>query len=450
MKLIYLFMISLLFVQVEVLGSDHIDGVPSIGRHPQVDITDLYAFPSSDNKLSVILNVYPGVPFRGHFSSKVNYEVFIQNLSTPEVLDSPRFLAAETGLVVACSFEDPRHHQSTKDVSGTTTAGMFNFSVEQGAECSLQKHGEEISKVAFMAGTNEVFADSNGLFRVVVSKKADPFFFSRSHIENVMNRKGFPDPHTGFKTRQEVFALFYGNVMVGLNVLSLAFEIDMEKVFPDEAMGLLGVAAQSYTNEKGFKETLDSVGRPEITNLSLHAFRDAPHIKRVYNTRVPFALTPFVEKDQAFFEPYIERLVNNIGTYDTYKDGLNWRKDGLIDLAKLLLDDYLVLDLSKTCTSGTNEFFEIERALLQGVDHTSCGGRHPSDDVMATLYSVFIGGIHSDLAAYDTGINYPYQSGPRKVLSAEFPYLASPWAPPRLNMEALLRQGAKQQEGNGL
>ena len=37
-----------------------------------------------------------------------------------------------------------------------------------------------------------------------------------------------------------------------------------------------------------------------------------------------------------------------------------------------------------------DSFLEIERAMLQGRQHATCGGRSPNDDVMDTLYTLLV------------------------------------------------------------
>ncbi|MCJ8277550.1 MAG: hypothetical protein HRT44_05495, partial [Bdellovibrionales bacterium] len=94
-------------------------------------------------------------------------------------------------------------------------------------------------------------------------------------------------------------------------------------------------------------------------------------------------------------------------------------------LAETLLEDYLVFTTNPDCLNSNNNFFGIEKQILLGVAVSSCGGRRLTDDIMQTLYALYIGGINAELTNFLTGVNEPYQSSSKNI-SSEFPYIAAP------------------------
>jgi hypothetical protein len=86
-------------------------------------------------------------------------------------------------------------------------------------------------------------------------------------------------------------------------------------------------------------------------------------------------------------------------------------------LTELLLADFLVVDMSKPFSDGS--FLEIERAVLAGRPHTTCGGRPPDDDIVDILYTLLVGGL--DGPRISDGVD-----GPTQPAARSFPYLVSP------------------------
>jgi hypothetical protein len=94
--------------------------------------------------------------------------------------------------------------------------------------------------------------------------------------------------------------------------------------------------------------------------------------------------------------------------------------DGAHPLTELLLADYLVVDLSRPYAEDS--FLEIERALLEGRPHATCGGRSLNEDTMDTLYTLLISGGAQRIS---DGVDQPTLSA-----GGVFPYLAPPNASP--------------------
>jgi hypothetical protein len=98
---------------------------------------------------------------------------------------------------------------------------------------------------------------------------------------------------------------------------------------------------------------------------------------------------------------------------------IDWPPDehGNHPLTELLLADFLVVDTSKPFTDGG--YLEIERALLAGRAHTTCGGRPLNDDIVDILYTLLVGGV--DGPPISDGVDHATQSAGRT-----FPYLCRP------------------------
>src|SRR5262249_35894043 len=84
----------------------------------------------------------------------------------------------------------------------------------------------------------------------------------------------------------------------------------------------------------------------------------------------------------------------------------------------------LVVDVSKPYADDS--FFEIERALLAGRPHATCGGRSLNDDVMDTLYTLLINADTGprvsdgvDQATVEAGRLFPYLAPPNPPAGAD-------------------------------
>ncbi|MGV6809592.1 MAG: DUF4331 family protein [bacterium] len=398
----------LLFLSNGVFASDHIDGVPSLELHEQLDLTDLYVFPTANkpNHLSLIVNLYAGAADDAVFSEHVAYQVIIRkadiegNSSTTQIVTSESEQA-----MIRCAVAAHTHHNDPQSLT-----------------CKMTRQQGQASQVVAQATTivgqlpDKDQSPKPKPFKLFAGARSDPFFMSLDHFKQVAERQGFePMPEGSGK-----------NLLAHINVLTIALEFDMTLLFPNMPQGIYAVAAESLaTTEDGTEKVFDRVGRPEITNLSLHRVNDEKAaIKEAYNQRHTFAAVP--SKQAALF---IERLRSNIAAYDQLDGVSNWSDSSLEQLTTLLMQDVQLIDLSKPCPilakDTVVDYFAIEYALLQGKTHRTCGGRRLTDDVMRTIYALYIGGLAAKPTSFETGVSQPYQSSDN-VLMAEFPYLAEP------------------------
>jgi len=165
----------------------------------------------------------------------------------------------------------------------------------------------------------------------------------------------------------------------------------------------------------------ERLGRPEIKNVTLSVKLFDPinrdlEIRDLYNSEDAFALTP------DYVGAYRTRFNANLAFYDTLDGKIDWPLDqgGNHPLTQLLLHDFLVIDASKPF--GEMSYFEIERALLAGRPHVTAGGRWLNEDLMDSLFTLYINGGNGP--RINDGI-----AGPIAWSSKVFPYLAPPNPP---------------------
>ncbi|MEM7429630.1 MAG: DUF4331 family protein, partial [Pseudomonadota bacterium] len=233
-----------------------------------------------------------------------------------------------------------------------------------------------------------------------IGLRSDPFFFDGKWSKEVSANGIIPEKSGS-------------NIMAKMNILTFAVELDRRQVFGG-AFDLLAVAAEAYelAADGSAGKPLDRVGRPEITNVSLVARGGAPDLRDQYNQDAPFNIAT------AHSEAYRTRLAENIRFYDRLDDNnVNWTEPEIEKFTAVLVDDFLVLDITKPCKG--NNYLEIERTALEGEAHQTCGGRELSDDVMDRIYNIYINNNQSDPVS--DGVDKP-----GKPLLADFPYLAKP------------------------
>lgn len=373
-----LFTRTSLVISLSLLGlgdsfaSDHIDG-PITTKHAVTDITDLFVFPTPNTpgSLTLILNAYPFAPRHTHFPERVSYNFFIRKAEASSLAGRPTFQTGEE-VRLSCQFTTPnesdRHTVTCKSSSGLQATSLVNQT------------------------------SSKGDFRVFFGLRSDPFFFNGKWAVSVSTRGVLLPPQKS-------------NSMTSLNVLSIVIDVETSKLFADFTPSLLAVAASTTTQDDPAApiRQLDRIGRPEITNVAMVA-NGAKDLRDLYNKEPPFSS---ISADS----PYRARLRDNISFYDRIDGKVEWPDADKEALANLLLDDFLVVDLAKPLAA--DNFFEIERALLEGRDHVTCGGRRPTDDIMDVLLTYYIN-RGSGPAIHD-GIDKP-----DKAISNQFPYLAPP------------------------
>lgn len=345
------------------VASDHIDGEVTKDE-PLADLSDFYAFPSDGgSKLSLILNTYPIASSGAHFSSKISYAFEIRAASI-----AGGSISTGQGMRIECSFDD--EHDDAHAVTCSSDTGLT----------ATARQGE---------------VGGSGPIRVFFDRRSDPFFFNTDWATETSTEGRISDEEGD-------------NTMSSLNALSLAVQIDRGSIL--DGAGLIALAVEAYTDEASERYHFDRVGRPEITNVTLIGRGDDEDIRDIVNQQPAFGMS----------DAALGKMETRLGEAIRYYDGLDgqedWSDDAAAALIGILKQDFLVLDMNQPCDAPG--FFEIERALLDGQEHASCGGRKPTDDIIDTLYTLYIA---RNREVYGDGVDAPDQP-----VSDEFPYLAPP------------------------
>lgn len=348
-------------------ASDHIDGTLTTAQRVG-DLADLYAFPTPGRaaSLTLILDTYPLAPADARFSKRVGYTFRLRRAALVREHGEAR-VATSDEVAIDCSFE------------------------------ARLKGGLEVvcrSSNGLTARGRRDAVSASGDFRLYAGMRADPFFLNLDFFSDALDGElGTPDDSNG---------------MAGANVLALALELELGRLWA-EPPTLVAVVAEASERGTPGPRRLDRVGRPEITNLALAA-GDTADLRDAYNREPSFATA-------TASSGYRARLVRSVAFFDALDGVTDWSERERTALAAVLADDFLVVDVSRPC--GPGSFLEVETALLRGRAHRGCGGRRLHEDVMDTLFTLYVSGW-SGRRVRDGA------DRPAAALSEEFPYLSAP------------------------
>jgi hypothetical protein len=338
--------------------SDHFSGPRAIAG-PAGDICDVYAFPSPKRPgyLVLVMTVLPIATPDSSFSDAIVCRFRLRPLAIEKDRPSFTFGPAESELVFACTFEP-----SQPGVDGARPVQYGYCIAPSGEKARFRVDDEEGGRLDDL--------------RVYAGLRSDPFFIDLpAYVESI-------------KTGRLAFKQEGHNSLTGFNALSVVVEVDCESLLKEGRGPLFGVVGETVVAGK-LPIRLERFGRPEIKNviMSMKEFDQANRdleIRDLYNLEDAFHLS----KD--YRGAYRARLNANLAAIDRLDGKTDWSlgSDGSHPLTELLLDDYLVVDISKPYAENT--FFEIEWAMLQGRLYETCGGRSLNDNVMATLYTLLI------------------------------------------------------------
>jgi Domain of unknown function (DUF4331) len=338
--------------------SDHGSG-PRVTANPVVDITDLYAFPSPERpgNLTLAMNVFPFAMPTAHFSDAVDYRFRMRPVRIESNGDRPFFAVGSAEGVVSVTFSSHRcaaasDHVVQTGVCATASGASVSFRVDD-------ERGAEQSGVRVFAGP-----------------RLDSFFIDQSISGGIRNSRRLPTAIPGH------------NSLHGQNVLTIVVEGSVPDLFGLRTGPLFAVIAETLTI--GLPAIrIERLGRPEIKNFTMldktaDTINRDLEIRDLYNAEDAFNLMP------DYIGAYRARLNCNLAGYDSLDGKCDWPLDvcGNHPLTELLLADFLVVDLSKPFQEGS--YFEIERALLSGTAHKTCGGRWLNDDIVDTLLTLLV------------------------------------------------------------
>jgi hypothetical protein len=364
--------------------SDHISG-PRALAEPIADITDVYAFPSPERPghLVFVVNTLPFAKPWDLLSDGLIYRFRLRPLTAGTSGDPVPFVVRPEEFVFDCVFSPP---------TGADGPGS-----EQEGTCTTPTGGT----VTFRA--NDEHGGSAHGVRVFAGPRWDPFIMdARAALRTIATGTlSFTDPGSIF--------------LDGKNVLSLVVEVDSALLGGAE---LVGVVAETLTRGK-FNVRIERVGRPEVKNMMLAPKQFDPvnrdlELRDIYNMEDAFHLGP------TYQGAYRARLNANLAFWDGLDGRTDWAADGNGDhpLTKLVLADFLVIDLTKPYTER-GSFLEIELAALDGKPHETCGGRALNDDVIDTLFTQLVNAGNGPVIR--DGVDQA-----TRPASRVFPYLCSP------------------------
>lgn len=371
--------------------SDHFSGPRAIAG-PAGDICDAYAFPSPKRPgyLVLVMTVLPMATPDSSFSDAIVYRFRLRPLMIEKGRPSFTFGPPESELVLACTFETAQPR-----VNGARPV-QYGYCIAPSGETARFRVDDEEG------------GHLDGL-RVYAGLRSDPFFIDLpAYLESI-------------KTGRLAFKQESQNSLNGKNVLSVVLEVDYESLLKEGCGPLFGVVGETVVAGK-FPIRLERFGRPEIKNVIM-SMKEFDQVNRDLEIRDLYNLEDAFHVSKDYRGAYRARLNANLAAIDRLDGKTDWTlgSDGSHPLTELLLDDYLVVDISKPYAENT--FFEIEWAVLQGRLYETCGGRSLNDDVMDTLYTLLINAGNGPRIS--DGVD-------RATMPASdaFPYLVSPNPPP--------------------
>jgi hypothetical protein len=346
-----------------------------------------------------VLNVFPSAGPTALFSDAVDYRFRVRPASIASRGAGAAFAVSEQEYTFSCRFAVPvdpaRGAQIVQE--GTCTAST-------GEAVSVRVNDEQGGK-------------GQGL-RVFAGRRLDPFFFDGVRaVQSLIARKlVFVTPGNSRQHLQ--------------NCLSIVVEVDIAALFGAGAGPLFAVVSETVT-VGSITARLERFGRPLMKSVVLGA-KDFDTVNRdldirdLYNQEDAFKLGP------TYLGAYRARMNANLAFWDRLDQKTDWPL-GAHDahpLTELLLADFMVVDVSKPYAEES--YLEIERALLKGTSHETCGGRSPNDDIADTLLTLLINAGNGPRIS--DGVDQQAVKASRA-----FPYLAPPEANPPGKIELSLK-----------
>ena len=374
--------------------SDHFSG-PRALAGPAGDICDVYAFPSPQRPghLVLVMTVQPLAKPDSSFSDAIVCRFRLRPLEIDKDRRSFTFGPEESELVFACTFEEPR-----PGADGAPPVQDCYCITPSGETARFRVHDEGGERL-------------DGL-RVYAGLRSDPFFID------------LPAWQESLKTGRLTFKQEGQNSLAGFNALGVVVEVDGKLLPKNGGPPLFAVVGETVVAGK-LPIRIERFGRPEVKNHML-SMKEFDQVNRDLEVRDLYNLEDAFHMSKDYRGAYRARLNANLPVIDRLDGKIDWPPlpDGSHPLTDLLIDDYLVVDVSKPYAD--NSLFDIERAVLEGRPHETCGGRSLNDDSMATLYTLLINagkgprvsdGVHQ--ATKPPSDVFPYLAPPNPPLTAQ-------------------------------
>jgi Domain of unknown function (DUF4331) len=338
--------------------SDHFSG-PRALAGPAGDICDVYAFPSPERPghLVLVMTVLPLATPDSAFSDAIVCRFRLRPLTIEADRRAFAFGPEESEIIFACTFDAP---QPGVDAARPV---QYGYCIAPSGETARFRVDDE--------GGGRL----DGL-RVYAGLRSDPFFIDLpAYLETI-------------KTGRLAFKEQGQNSLAGLNVLAVVVEADCGPLLQRSRTPLLAVVGETVVAGK-FPIRIERFGRPEIKNVIM-SMKEFDQVNRDLEIRDLYNLEDAFHMGKDYRGAYRARLNANLVFFDRLDGRTDWPlgPDDSHPLTDLLLADYLVVDVSKPYAE--NSYFEIERGVMQGRPHETCGGRSLNDGVMDTIYTLLV------------------------------------------------------------
>jgi Domain of unknown function (DUF4331) len=338
--------------------SDHFSG-PRALAGPAGDICDVFAFPSPERPQNLVLamTVLPLATLDASFSDGIVYRFRLRPLTIETNRRAFSFGPEDSEFVFACSFDAP---QPKVDAARPVQRGYCIASSGETARFRVDDQGG---------------GRLDGL-RVYAGLSLDPFCID------------LPAYMDSMKTGRLAFKEKGQNSLAGCNALAVVIEVDCAQLVERTGTPLLAVVGETVAAGK-LPIRIERFGRPEIKNVIM-GMKQFDEVNRDLEIRDLYNLEDAFHMSKDYRGTYRARLNANLAAFDRLDGRMDWPlgPDGSHPLTDLLLADYLVVDVSKPYAE--NSYFEIERAVMQGRPHETCGGRSLNDRVMDTIYTLLV------------------------------------------------------------
>jgi hypothetical protein len=183
------------------------------------------------------------------------------------------------------------------------------------------------------------------------------------------------------------------------------------------ACGTSSDAASGDQNEDDLilrKGSVDHAGLVEAATMML-AGGPTDGLLDPYNEEDPFGIHG---------ESYAPTFTRRLAQFDGIDGETDWQADQASAwTSRLATGNYVVVDTSMPCDfDNPHTYLEIERAVLTGKDHATCGGRMPNEDALDVTLNFLVRGPRAS-ALDEEALHDGVDSATQKATNA-FPYLA--------------------------
>jgi hypothetical protein len=359
--------------------SDHVDGPRSIGD-PSADLTDLFAFTSPENPARTVLAacVFPSAGESAMFSNVIDLSIVARRVTVAGSGAGTKFQPASDEIRFRLRFD-----VLNRDPEGN---------VLQRGKCFLPGDRE----LQLTVNDEKGASTPEGDFRVFAGLRSDPFYLAWL----VDKLKPIP------------------NLLQHDNVLAVVVEFDTQRVLDPAKGSLFGVVAETFPSPhargpiEGPDHRIDWIGRPEQTNVRLNnpLLGAADDLRDLWNQQTPFAIARELQP------LFLQRLKDSIAAWDMADGKADWSQESIDVAASVLLDDFLLFDITRPITDQSH--LEIEKSTMSGQAYRTGGGRTIDANVIDILLTWLVNNDRQFLQGGAIGATKPGMT--------RFPYLATP------------------------